>query len=95
MNEKTKELVESLNNIYYSLDSDLKKEMKPYYFKLFEFITNPFTQLTLSIDGSNRKKQEIIVALSSTQGNRAEAAKILGISERTLYRKLVNYGINL
>lgn len=95
MNEKTKELVESLNNIYYSLDNDSKKAVKSDYFKLFEFITNSLTQSMLSIDSNNKKKQEIIYALSSTQSNRAEAAKILGISERTLYRKLIKYGINL
>ena len=30
---------------------------------------------------------------SSTNGNREEAARLLGIGERTLYRKLKEYGI--
>jgi len=36
----------------------------------------------------------IAETLKMTQGNRVEAAKILGIGERTLYRKLKEYGIN-
>ena len=33
-------------------------------------------------------------ALELTQGNREEAATMLGIGERTLYRKIKRYGFN-
>jgi len=33
-------------------------------------------------------------ALSQTDGNRRKAAELLGIGERTLYRKLKQYGIS-
>jgi len=39
------------------------------------------------------EKQAIRNALKATQGNREAAAKLLGIGERTLYRKLKEYGL--
>jgi len=39
------------------------------------------------------EKKAIETALRRTQGNRRESAKILGISERTLYRKIDEYGL--
>lgn len=39
------------------------------------------------------EKQQIIKALDEFGGNRRKAAQALGISERTLYRKLKEYGI--
>jgi DNA-binding NtrC family response regulator len=39
------------------------------------------------------EKQQIIKALDRFTGNRRKAAKALGIGERTLYRKLKEYGI--
>ncbi|MEO0965074.1 MAG: sigma-54 dependent transcriptional regulator [Planctomycetota bacterium] len=39
------------------------------------------------------EKQAIRHALQATAGNREQAAKILGIGERTLYRKLKEYGL--
>jgi DNA-binding NtrC family response regulator len=39
------------------------------------------------------EKQLITVALNKYNGNRRQAANALGISERTLYRKLDDYGI--
>jgi DNA-binding NtrC family response regulator len=38
------------------------------------------------------ERNAISRALSSTGGNRRKAAKILGIGERTLYRKINEYG---
>lgn len=37
--------------------------------------------------------QEILKALEKTGGNKAKAARLLGISRRTLYRKMEEYGI--
>ncbi len=39
------------------------------------------------------EKQAIIDTLAKTEGNREKAAKILGIGERTLYRKIKEYGL--
>jgi DNA-binding NtrC family response regulator len=39
------------------------------------------------------EKKAIIDTLARTQGNREQAAKILGIGERTLYRKIKEYGL--
>jgi len=39
------------------------------------------------------EKEHIRSTLEMTQGNREQAAKILGIGERTLYRKIKEYGI--
>ena len=36
----------------------------------------------------------IAETLKSTAGNREEAAEMLGIGERTLYRKIKEYGLN-
>ena len=40
------------------------------------------------------EKQNIIAALRRNKGNRKLSAKELGISERTLYRKIKEYGIS-
>jgi two-component system response regulator HydG len=39
------------------------------------------------------EKQAIAETLAKTKGNREKAAKILGIGERTLYRKIREYGL--
>jgi transcriptional regulator with PAS, ATPase and Fis domain len=39
------------------------------------------------------KKEEILVALSKSEGNRKEAAKLLGIGRATLYRYLDHYSL--
>lgn len=51
----------------------------------------PSSQNDLHI--TSLEKSAIEQALRKTQGNRREAAKILGISERTLYRKIDEYGL--
>jgi len=39
------------------------------------------------------EKQAIMDTLAKTEGNREQAAKILGIGERTLYRKIKEYNL--
>jgi len=39
------------------------------------------------------ERDRVALALKQTHGNRAQAAKILGIGERTLYRKIREYGL--
>ncbi len=41
------------------------------------------------------EKKMISLALKRTSGNRRQAADFLGISERTLYRKLTDFGIEM
>jgi DNA-binding NtrC family response regulator len=40
------------------------------------------------------EKATIEAALRDTRGNRRKAAEQLGIGERTLYRKIKEYGLN-
>lgn len=46
------------------------------------------------LDMTTNEKRLIESALDKCRGNRTEAAKILGISRRTLYRKLDEFGLN-
>lgn len=56
-------------------------------------MTNGTTTETLSLE--HHEKEMIIKALEAHKGKRKDAAKALGISERTLYRKINEYGIDL
>ena len=55
--------------------------------------TTPHSTDNLSLE--HHEKEMIIKALEAHRGKRKDAAKALGISERTLYRKINEYGINL
>jgi len=55
--------------------------------------TNASMPETLSLE--HHEKEMIIKALEAHRGKRKDAAKALGISERTLYRKINEYGIDL
>jgi len=48
-----------------------------------------------SLSLEHHEKEIIIKALEAHRGKRKDAAKALGISERTLYRKINEYGIDL
>ena len=39
------------------------------------------------------EREAIAAALEGVQGNRRKAAELLGIGERTLYRKIARYGL--
>jgi DNA-binding NtrC family response regulator len=52
----------------------------------------PVQEESLNIE--NNERNLIIKTLKEVKGNRRRAAKILGIGERTLYRKLDKYGIS-
>lgn len=43
----------------------------------------------------DKEKEVIIKALKKYKGKRREASNELGISERTLYRKIKDYGIDM
>jgi len=40
------------------------------------------------------KRRHVMEVLQACTGNRTEAARILGVDRKTLYRKLVAYGMN-
>ena len=59
----------------------------------YGIVSTGSTTETLSLE--HHEKEMIIKALEAHRGKRKDAAKALGISERTLYRKINEYGINL
>ena len=42
---------------------------------------------------SDMEREIIVASLAKTNGNKRKAAKLLGMSERTLYRKIIKYGL--
>lgn len=58
-------------------------------------IENPIYDEDHDLNLANNEKELIITALKKFDGSRRLAANALGISERTLYRKLDDYNINL
>jgi DNA-binding NtrC family response regulator len=57
--------------------------------------TSSTTHPTETLSLEHHEKEMIIKALEAHRGKRKDAAKALGISERTLYRKINEYGIDL
>jgi DNA-binding NtrC family response regulator len=53
----------------------------------------PAPKPTNDLSIQENEKQLITRALKQTNGNRTMAAKVLGMSRRTLYRKLAEYGL--
>jgi DNA-binding NtrC family response regulator len=53
----------------------------------------PSPKPTNDLSIQENEKQLIARALKQTNGNRTMAAKVLGMSRRTLYRKLAEYGL--
>jgi DNA-binding NtrC family response regulator len=54
------------------------------------------SQVSLNLAGrslTELERQAIADTLSETEGNREKAAKVLGIGERTLYRKIKEYNL--
>jgi transcriptional regulator with PAS, ATPase and Fis domain len=58
---------------------------------IFEEIILPANDVTLSLE--KQEKEIIIRALKKNKNKRKYAAKDLGISERTLYRKIKQYDL--
>ena len=54
---------------------------------------NPAGALELKPQVEAFERQVLLQALSATKGNRQSAAKLLGISLRTLFYKIKRYGI--
>ena len=58
-------------------------------------IQNTDRRDTLFANAPDTEKGRILAALAYTDGNRSEAAKLLGISRATFYRRLADLGIKL
>ncbi len=56
-------------------------------------VTAPQASASDELNLAALERQAIETALRRTQGNRRESAQLLGISERTLYRKIDEYGL--
>jgi two-component system response regulator HydG len=58
--------------------------------------TSPTTSITTlaGINLADLERQAIEKTLEMVQGNREQAAKLLGLGERTLYRKIKEYGLS-
>ncbi len=66
-----------------------KKDAEPIYFDYSSISKTPDGKTLRDVE-----KQAIIDALQANRGNRAGAAKTLGIGERSIYRKLREYDLN-
>ena len=63
-------------------------------FYLGTIIALSFLQNLVGIRIDQAEKELIRNTLKMVSGNREQAAKILGIGERTLYRKIKEYGLS-
>ena len=61
------------------------------HYEPVENVVDEYIEETLSLD--DVEKKTILQALERNKGKRRHAAKELNISERTLYRKIKEYGI--
>lgn len=76
-----------------SLGSTIRIHQPPYHDRVSESIEDhEIFEESLSL--SDQEKELIVRALEKYKGKRKNAAKELGISERTLYRKIKEYNIN-
>lgn len=66
-------------------------ESTPLHYEPVENVVDEYIEETLSLD--DVEKKTILQALERNKGKRRNAAKELNISERTLYRKIKEYGI--
>ena len=100
--EKFSRLESDHSNLFEGLQSELKPEPTPVVFNLksvndeveteaVEDIAHETEDDSLSIE--KKEKELIIKALHKNRNKRKYAARDLGISERTLYRKIKQYGL--
>ncbi|HQO10033.1 MAG TPA: sigma-54 dependent transcriptional regulator [Clostridiales bacterium] len=90
------EIRNDLNLIKKFILNTYTKEVSPAYFEdepAIKDILDPSREIKPA--ESLSEKQEIAAVLKKHRGNRRKAAEELNMSERTLYRKIEKYGINI
>ncbi len=101
MNEKNEQLIkrvfqdhsseETPANNFYEVQPQIQHETSSYDINNFDYEEAQLSEESLSLQ---EKEEELIKkALQKNNGKRKDAAKELGISERTLYRKIKQFGI--
>ncbi len=101
MNEKNEQLIkrvfqdhsseETPANNFYEVQPQIQHETSSYDINDFDYEEAQLSEESLSLQ---EKEEELIKkALQKNNGKRKDAAKELGISERTLYRKIKQFGI--
>jgi DNA-binding NtrC family response regulator len=58
-------------------------------------IIHPEQQPAVPMQPSSNERNRILIALREANGNRSEAARLLGMSRRTFYRRLLEYNLPL
>lgn len=98
--EKNTAIIKSIQHLYAKPeDVQLEKENEPEIYK--PQIITPESRITEheeveeeSLSLADKEKEMILKALEKYNGRRKNAASELGISERTLYRKIKEYKID-
>ena len=52
-----------------------------------------FNRTTAGLKDKAEERKRIVMALQTTGGNITRAAKLLGVSRRTLYNRMFKYGL--
>jgi|DewCreStandDraft_4_1066084.scaffolds.fasta_scaffold00288_32 DNA-binding NtrC family response regulator len=95
--ELTNEIAEIKRTVH-TMNNKLEKlgiDLSDYYSRLeTPIVTQPEIVSEENLNLAEIEKNAIAMALKRTNGNRRMASLILGISERTLYRKIDEYGLD-
>ena len=73
--------------------ADLYEALDKHRIKLMVYLPSGTPRDLAGVSLNELEKQAIVDTLAKTKGNREKAAKILGIGERTLYRKIKEYNL--
>ena len=77
--------------VQHQIQSSYQIQPSPVHYEPVEHVVDEYIEEALSLD--DVEKKTILLALERNKGKRRHAAKELNISERTLYRKIKEYGI--
>ena len=87
--------IETINRMNQDVSSEVNRQNSGFQFP--QSISQPYVQEHIEVEEilslEEKEKEMIIKALDKHRGKRKHAAKELGISERTLYRKIKEYGL--
>ncbi|MBO5865453.1 MAG: sigma-54-dependent Fis family transcriptional regulator [Bacteroidaceae bacterium] len=77
--------------VQHQIQPSYQIQSSPVHYEPVEHVVDEYIEEALSLD--DVEKKTILLALERNKGKRRHAAKELNISERTLYRKIKEYGI--